>query len=257
MATKKLIIGNWKMNLTVHEASLYIHKLNKQLKNHRNVEIVVAPGMLALQSLSLQADRKKMKLATQNLYWRDDGAFTGEVSAHQLRGVVQYAIIGHSERRHIFGETNKETRAKVQAAVRHDITPILCIGETAGERANGETASTLQDQLVSGLANVTADEVAELVLAYEPVWAIGTGDSAVPTDVEKAIKLIRRQVSQLYGKSVAEKVRVLYGGSANGSNAASYLACDGVDGLLIGGASLKADEFETMVEAAFKTGDEK
>ena len=253
MTAKKLIVGNWKMNLTVHEASLYVHKLASAVKNHRNVEVVLAPSMLGLQSLSLQVERRQFKLAAQNLYWRDEGAFTGEVSAHQLRGLVEYALIGHSERRHIFGEHDKDVRAKVQAAVRHGITPILCVGETAHERATGETAGVLHDQIVGGLANLTADEVSELVVAYEPVWAIGTGDNAVPADVEAAIKLIRRQIEHLYGKTVAATVRVLYGGSVNAANANSYLMAEGVDGLLVGGASLKAEEFAQMTELAHKS----
>ena len=201
------------MNLTVHESSLYVHKLGKLLKNHRNVEMVLAPGLLALQSLSLQPERKLFKLAAQNLYFKDEGAFTGEVSAHQLRGLVQYAIIGHSERRHIFKEHDKEIRAKVQAAVRHGITPVLCVGETAHERTNKETTGVLHDQLVGGLANLTADEVQTMVIAYEPVWAIGTGNSATTKDVEAAVRTIRHQIDHLYGKETAELVRVIYGGS--------------------------------------------
>ena len=242
------------MNLTVHESSLYMHKLGKLLKSHRNVEMVLAPGMLALQSLSLQPERKMFKLATQNLHWKDEGAFTGEVSAHQLRGLVQYAILGHSERRHIFKEHDKDIRAKVQAAVRHGITPVLCVGETAHERAIKETNGVLHDQVVGGLANLTADEVQEIVIAYEPVWAIGTGDSALPGDVASAVRTIRRQVEHLYGKDTAESVRVLYGGSVASNNAADYLAVHGVDGLLVGGASLKSKEFEAIIEAAFKAG---
>ncbi len=239
------------MNLTVHESSLYVHKLGGLIKSHRNVEIVLAPGMLALQSLSLQAERKIFKLAAQNLYWKDEGAFTGEVSAHQLRGLVQYAIIGHSERRHIFREHDKDVRAKVQAAVRHGITPVLCIGETAHERAARETNGVLHDQIVGGLANLTADEVQNMVIAYEPVWAIGTGDSATSKDVETAVRVIRRQVEHLYGKESAQQVRVLYGGSVSSQNASEYLTVHGVDGLLVGGASLKSKEFELIIEAAF------
>lgn len=231
-----------------------MHKLGALLKSHRNVEIVLAPSMLAVQSLSLQKERKMFKLASQNLYWKDEGAYTGEVSAHQLRGLVSYAIIGHSERRHVFGEHDKDVRNKVQAAVRHGITPILCVGETAHERASKETNGVLHDQIVGGLANLTADEVAELVIAYEPVWAIGTGDSALPHDVEHAVRIIRRQIEHLYGRDTAAAVRVLYGGSVNGQNAASYLAIPSVDGLLVGGASLKAPEFESIVEAAFEIG---
>lgn len=242
------------MNLTVHEASLYLHKLGKQVKSHRNVEMVIAPSMIAVQSLSLQAERKLFKLAAQNLYWRDEGAFTGEVSAHQLRGLVNYAIIGHSERRHIFGEHDKDVRNKVQAAVRHGITPILCVGETAHERAAKETSGVLHDQIVGGLANLTAEEVAGIVVAYEPVWAIGTGDNALPADVEHAAHIIRRQIEHLYGRDAAAAVRVLYGGSVNSDNAASYLNIPSVDGFLVGGASLKVDEFKQIVEAAFKAG---
>jgi len=129
---KTLIIGNWKMNLNVHDASLYLNKLDKMVKIHRNVEVVIAPTMLALQTLSLQVNLRQIKLAAQNFYWRDHGAYTGEVSASQLRGLVQFALVGHSERRHVFNESDKDTRAKVQSAIRNGIRPILCVGETAG-----------------------------------------------------------------------------------------------------------------------------
>jgi triosephosphate isomerase len=253
---KTLVVANWKMNLTVHEASLYVNKLNDVLKNHRNVEIVLAPTLLALQSLSLQVDHNKFKLAVQNLYWRDEGAYTGEVSAHQLRGLVQYAIIGHSERRHIFHEQDKELRAKVQAAVRNHITPILCIGETAHERSEGETDAILHDQIVGGLANLTSDEVEDIVIAYEPVWAISKGKDfakhavATPSIVEKAIETIRKQIEHLYGKKAAQSVRVLYGGSTKMANAASFMGIRGLDGFLVGGASLIEHEFSGIIKAA-------
>ena len=250
MSNKKLIVGNWKMNLTVHESSLYVHKLGQKLTKHRNIEMVLAPSMLAVQSLSLQVERKMFKLAAQNLYWKDEGAFTGEVSANQLRGLVSYAIIGHSERRHLFGEHDKDVRNKVQAAVRNGITPILCVGETAHERAAKETSGVLHDQIVGGLANLTAEEVADIVVAYEPVWAIGTGDNALPSEVEHAAHIIRRQVEHLFGREVAHALRVLYGGSVTSQNATGYLTAMGIDGLLIGGASLKADEFKQIVDAA-------
>lgn len=244
------------MNLTVHEASLYVHKLNGSMTNHRNVEIVLAPTMLCLQPLSLQIDHTKFKLASQNLYHKDDGAFTGEVSAHQLRGLVQYAIIGHSERRHIFHEHDKDLRAKVQAAVRNHITPILCIGETAHERSENETDAVLHDQIVGGLANLTAEEVEQIVIAYEPVWAISQGKDfadhvvATPTIVEKAVGSIRRQIEHLYGKQAAESVRILYGGSTNSSNAAGFMTVKSLDGFLIGGASLIEHEFIGLAKAA-------
>ena len=251
MAThKKLIVGNWKMNLTTQEASLYVHKLSGMVKVRRDVEVVLAPTLLALQSLSLQVDRRQFKLAVQNLYWRDHGAFTGEVSAAQLHGIVNYALIGHSERRHIFNESDKDTRNKVQAALRNRITPILCIGETASERAMGETIDVIHDQLLGGLANVTSEELEGVVIAYEPVWAIGTGDSAVPEDVTKAVTAIRSQIRHLYGAPAVETLRILYGGSVTASSAADYLAIDGIDGLLVGGASLDAHAFTEIINKA-------
>lgn len=256
---KKLIVANWKMNFTVHEASLFVHKLAGMVPVHRDVEVVLAPTLLALQTLSLQVDRRQFKLAVQNLYWRDSGAFTGEVSAAQLHGIADYAIIGHSERRYVFSEPDKEIRHKVQAALRNHIRPILCIGETAGERADGETNAVVHDQLVSGLANVTSDELERVVIAYEPVWAISNGkdykDHEVPTpaDAAKVAGRIRRQISSLYGKEAAEAVHILYGASTNSHNAAGFLGASDVDGLLVGGASLNAHEFSDIVGQAHQT----
>lgn len=253
---KKLIVGNWKMNLGMHEASLYVHKLAGIVPVHRDVQVVLAPPMIALQSLSIQIDRRQFKLAAQNFYWKDSGAFTGEVSAAQLRGIADFALVGHSERRHIFGETDKDIRAKVQAAVRSGITPILCVGETAQERADGETNAILHDQISGGLANLTADEAEGIVIAYEPVWAISSGtdfsNHAVATagDASAAATAIRRQVTHLFGKKIAETVRVIYGGSASSQNASEFLQAHGIDGLLPGGASLRANEFAAMVTAA-------
>ena len=247
---KKLIVGNWKMNLNTHEASLYLHKLAGMVKVRRDVEVVLAPTLLALQSLSLQVNHRQFKLAVQNLYWRDHGAFTGEVSAAQLHGIVQYAIIGHSERRHVFNESDKDTRNKVQAALRNRIIPILCVGETATERALGETNDVIHDQLIGGLANVTSEELKDVVIAYEPVWAIGTGDSAAPHDVELAVRAIRSHIKHLYGAAAAKQIRILYGGSVKATSAADYLAIEGIEGLLVGGASLDAHEFTEIINKA-------
>ncbi len=249
---KKLIIGNWKMNLGVHEASLYVHKLEKKVQAHRNVEVVLAPTILALQTLSLQVNYRQFKLAAQNFYWRDHGAFTGEVSATQLSGIVQYGLVGHSERRHVFYESDKDTRAKVQAGIRNGIRPVLCIGETASERAMNETSDALYDQLIGGLANVTSEELETVVIAYEPVWAIGTGNSAVPQDVSAAARSIRHHLRHLYGAKAAANVQVLYGGSVTDHSAADYLALPEIDGLLVGGASLDAEAFASIVETAHK-----
>jgi triosephosphate isomerase len=249
---KKLIVGNWKMNLNTHEASLYLHKLSEMIKVRRDVDVVLAPTLLALQSLSLQIDRRQFKLAVQNLYWRDHGAFTGEVSANQLRGVADYAIIGHSERRHIFHESDKDIRNKVQASIRNRIAPILCIGETAAERSAGETKDILHDQLVGGLANITSEEIEKVTIAYEPVWAIGTGDNAMPGDVKEVVKAIHLQIKHLYGANAVKNLAILYGGSVTADNAADYLAIEGIDGLLVGGASLDARGFTQIVEKAHK-----
>lgn len=253
---KKYIIANWKMNFNVHEASVYAHKLMAAVKGHRDVEVVIAPTMLALQSISLQLDHRTFKLASQNLYWRDEGAFTGEVSARHLRGVVSYAIIGHSERRYTFHEQPKDTGLKVQAAVRNRITPILCIGETAVEREAGETKMVLHDQLIAGLHNLTTEDMENVVIAYEPVWAISNGrdfgahKTPTPHDIQEATEAIRSQLQDLFGKKTAQQVPVLYGGSVSHANAQSYLSVRGVDGLLVGGASLKLEQFTTIIEAA-------
>lgn len=250
---KKLIIGNWKMNLGVHESSLFLHRLAGEVKTHRNLEVIIAPTMLALQTLSLQVNYKQFKMAAQNFYWRDHGAYTGEVSATNLRGIVQYGLVGHSERRHVFNESDKDTRAKVQAAIRNGIRPILCVGETTNERTSGETRDVIHDQLIGGLANITSEELSQVVIAYEPVWAIGTGKNALPTDVTEAVVTIRHQLKHLYGAKAANEVQVLYGGSVTADSAADYLALSEIDGLLVGGASLDEKAFSTIVEKAYNS----
>lgn len=242
--------------MTIHDASVFVHQLAKEIPVHRDVTVAIAPTLLALQPISLQIDRRQFKLAAQNFYWRDHGTFTGEVSAAQLRGLVEYAIVGHSERRHVFHEHEKDIRSKVQAALRNDIIPVLCIGETAHQKAEGETNDVLHDQLIGGLANVTSEEMSRVVVAYEPVWAISQGVDfarhkiATTEDVKRAVASIRRQIKHLYGDKASEEIQVLYGGSTNAGNAASFLAVPGVDGLLVGGASLKLEEFTAIVAAA-------
>lgn len=248
---KTLLIGNWKMNLNMQEASLYLHKLAGMIPPQRTIDVVLAPTMLTLQSLSLQINRRQFKLAAQHCYWRDHGPYTGEVPAAHLRGIADYVIIGHSERRYQFMESDKDIRAKVQAAVRSHISPVLCVGETAAERANRETADVITDQLTGGLANITADELEQLVVAYEPVWAIGTGQSATPQDVKEAERLIRKQLTHLFGAKAAKTVRVIYGGSVTSDNAQSFLTIDGVNGLLVGGASLDPHQFSQIVDKAY------
>ncbi|MBO4276488.1 triose-phosphate isomerase [Candidatus Saccharibacteria bacterium] len=250
---KTYIVGNWKLNFTVGESSIYLHKLQKKIPNYRDVEVVVAPTALALQSLSLQIDRHKMKLSAQNAFYRDFGAYTGEISFAQLRGMVDYCIVGHSERRYIFGEDDKMIQKKVEAAVRNKITPILCVGETESERAFGETADVIRDQVLGGLADVSEEDIDKVIIAYEPIWAISSTKAsklASPDEIAEAVKLIRKVLAELYDKETVEKIPILFGGSVNPSNAGAYLTVPGVNGLLIGGSSLILSEFTDIIEVA-------
>lgn len=247
---KKLIVGNWKMHFTVGQASLFLHRLQEKVVTSRDVETVLCPNFLALQPLSLQVDHHKFKLGAQDCYEKDEGPFTGEISATMLRGLVKYVIAGHSERRYVIGESDKLIARKVAAAVRNDLTPILCVGETEVERKHGETRDVLHDQVVTGLSHLTAAEVKKMVIAYEPVWAIGTGNFARPDDAAEAVAVIRSQIKALYGTPASLMVRVLYGGSVDADNAGAYLVSHGVDGLLVGGASLNHHVFAQIVAKA-------
>ena len=252
---RTLIVGNWKMNLNTHEASLLVKRLNDRVQIHRDVEVVLTPSLLTLQPLSLEIDRRKFKLAAQNAYFKDEGAFTGEVSFTMLRGLVDYALVGHSERRIYFNETLETIRDKVQAAIRNDIAPILCVGETKSERLAGETRRVIHDQLTTALSNLTADEVERVVIAYEPVWAISTfggHDPAKPDEIQAAIKWIRHILKDLYGQEIAENLRVIYGASVDAEFVSSILGLEGVDGLLPGAASLNYHKFASIVDAAYR-----
>ena len=248
-----LIVGNWKMNLNTHEASLLVHRLDQHIKVHRDIEVVLAPSTLSLQPLSLEIDRRKFRLAAQNAFYKDEGAYTGEVSYTMLQDLVHYAIIGHSERRIYFGETLELVRDKVQAAVRNGITPILCIGETKEEREAGGTKQVIHDQLTTALSNLTSEDIEDIVIAYEPVWDIGKDDPAKPRDIEDAISYIRRNIEELYGQEAAKAVRILYGASVAPEFVASILSLKcGVDGLLVGHASLNYHEFSSIVDGAYR-----
>ncbi len=254
MSTTKrtLVVANWKMHLNTSQASLLVHRLQERIKILRDVEVVLAPSMLVLQPLSVQLDRRKFRLAAQNAYHHDEGAYTGEVSFTMLRDLVHYAIIGHSERRVYFHESLEEIRDKVAAAVRNDIAPILCVGESRVERTAGESKRVLHDQVVTALSNVTAREIADVVLVYEPQWTITTFDGrpAKPDEVKQAIDFIRHQVSELYSKKAAQRMRVLYGGSVDKDTVAGYLAIEGCDGVLVGSASLNYVQFAGIVDVA-------
>lgn len=256
--SKTLIVANWKMNLNVHQASVLVHRLDERIRNHRDIEVVLAPGFLCLQPISLQIDHRKFRLCAQNAYHEDEGAFTGEVSFNQLRGLVDYVIIGHSDRRYKFGESLEMVRDKVAACVRNNLTPILCVGETKQERLDGETLQVIHDQVTTAISNLTAAEVQNLVIAYEPIWAVSSGKDyshhEIPTPdlIAKVVTTIRSNIRHLYSKKVSDNIRVLYGGSTSSTTAHGLLGSKGVNGLLIGGAGLNYHEFSEIVEAAYR-----
>ena len=233
---------------------MLLHRLEERIRIHRDIEVVLAPSMLVLQPLSVQLDRRKFRLAAQNAYFKDEGAYTGEVSFTMLRDLVHYCIIGHSERRIYFNETLEIVRDKVAACVRNGITPILCVGETQEERKAGETKQVLHDQLTSALSNLTSDEIEDMVIAYEPVWAISTfnGELAKPDDVDRELRFIRKQIEELYGANASIAVRILYGGSVDDHIVGGYLTLDDCDGVLVGGASINYHKFSGIVETAFQ-----
>ncbi len=251
---KTLIVGNWKMHLNTHQASLLAHRLHQHVAAHHDVEVVIAPSNLSLQPLSVELDRRKFRLAAQDAYPKDEGAFTGEVSFAMLRDLVHYAIVGHSARRIYFNESLELIRDKVESAVRNDISPILCIGETKQDRDNGETKQVIHDQLTTALSNITSDDITKVVIAYEPVWAISTfdGEKAKPDDMQRAIDYIRFQIKELYGERAALAVRVLYGGSVTDHDAGAYLRLKGCNGVLVGAASLNFHQFAGIVESAHR-----
>jgi len=253
---RTLIVGNWKMNLNTQQASVLVHRLNKHIEEHRDIEVVLAPSLLTLQPISLQIDRRKFRLAAQDAFYVDEGAYTGEVSFTMLRGLVHYALVGHSERRIHLGETLEVVRDKVQAAIRNGISPILCVGETKQERAAGETKRVIHDQLTTALANLTPEEVEEVVIAYEPVWAItsfGGDRPAKPDEIQSAIRWIRHIIGELYGEKLATELRVIYGASVDAEFVEGILSLEGVDGLLPGTASLNYHKFADIVAAAHRT----
>jgi triosephosphate isomerase len=256
VAKKYLIAANWKMNLGPHEASLLVGRLDQHIEADRNVRIALCPPFIDLWPLSRELNKKKFRLGSQNLHYLDAGPYTGEISPAMLKDMVDYAIVGHSERRRDNHEDDKLIAKKVAAAVRHDITPILCVGDTLIDRESGHATKVVNDQLTANLALVTSEELGRVVVTYEPVWAISKGDGhgtfAAPAEVAKMIQGIRGTVEDLYGEGFGTSLIVLYGGSVNGDDAKAYLDLPGVDGLLVGGASLNYAEFSKIVGLAQK-----
>ena len=247
---KPFIAGNWKMFKTVHETTVYVKELRSLIKDLIDVTVVVAPPFTAVHAASEAARNSHVSVAAQNMHWERDGAFTGEIAAGMIKEAgAEYVIIGHSERRTHFGETDATVNRKTMAAISASLTPIVCIGETLEQRERNETMDVIDRQIKGGLDALTGHQVAPLVLAYEPVWAIGTGESATPEMAQEACAFIRKQLGERLGHA-AREIRIQYGGSVNPGNAAELLSQPDIDGALVGGASLKAADFLAIVAAA-------
>jgi triosephosphate isomerase (TIM) len=252
---KPLVSGNWKMHHNHFEAIQTVQKLSYALRkdDYAAVDVSVHPPFTDLRSVQtvLEADDIPIALGAQHCHWEEKGAFTGEVSPAMLAKLnVRYVIAGHSERRQLFAETDDDVNRKVKAILQHGMTPILCVGETLEERESGATEERVSTQVRAGLAGVAADRVAGLVVAYEPIWAIGTGRNATPEDAQAVCQAIRGIVGEVAGADAGAAVRIQYGGSVKPSNAADLLGQPDIDGALVGGASLTADDFVPIVRAA-------
>ncbi|MCG9967574.1 triose-phosphate isomerase [Pelotomaculum terephthalicicum JT] len=248
---KPIIAGNWKMYKTVSQALAFVNELKRAVDEIKDVEVVVCPPFTALFQVSEALRGTGIGVGAQNVYWVDEGAFTGEISPLMLKEAgCSYVIIGHSERRQYFGEVDDYVNRKIKAVLAHGLTPIMCVGERIEERESGITEKIIKTQTEAGLAGLVADQAAGLVIAYEPVWAIGTGKTASDADAQQVIGFIRKLVSDLYGADVAAKVRIQYGGSVKPQNAAGLMAQPDIDGALVGGASLDVDSFSGIVKAA-------
>jgi len=242
------IAGNWKMFKTVSEAVVFVKELRTAVKDADRVEIVLAPPFTALHAVAEAARNTNIGVAAQNLYWEREGAFTGEVSPDMVREAgAEFAILGHSERRRLFGESDAIVNRKTMAAIGAGLTPIVCIGETLEERERDETLAVLDRQIKDGLDRITAEQVAEIVLAYEPVWAIGTGRTATAAQAGEAHAHIRTRLRQWFGADAAERCHIIYGGSVKPDNIKELIAEADVDGALVGGASLDVRGFADIV----------
>jgi len=243
-----LIAGNWKMFKTVQEAVFFTKELRSLVKDVTDVEIVVAPPFTALHAVAEATRNSNISVSAQDVYWEREGAFTGEVSAAMTKEAgAEFAIVGHSERRRLFGETDVTVNRKTLAAIAVDLTPIVCIGETLEERERGETLAVLDRQIKNGLDGASADQLADLVIAYEPVWAIGTGRNATPAQAGQAHAHIRKRLRQWFGGDAADRCHVIYGGSVKPDNIRELIAEEEVDGALVGGASLDVQSFADIV----------
>jgi triosephosphate isomerase len=254
MGRKLLIVANWKMNKTVDESVGFVEEFLPLVSDVEDVDMALAPPFISLMPVSKALNGSRAALAAQNMHWEEAGAYTGEISPIMLMDTgCRYVIIGHSERRQFFGEGDGEVSRKVLAALREGMIPILCVGETLGERDYGKTFDTVGGQLSGGLADVVLESGQELVLAYEPVWAIGTGKTASPEEAQEVHSFTRSQLTGIFGNNIAESIRILYGGSVKPENASALMSMADIDGALVGGASMEPESFAGIVNAV--TGD--
>ena len=253
MSRKVIVAGNWKMNKLPGEGAALATELRQQLSAEilKEAEVVVCPPFTAISAVAEALRGSAIKVGAQNVHWAASGAFTGEISAEMLKSVgAEYVIIGHSERRQYFGETDATVNSRLKAALAAGLRPIVCIGELEAERKNGETNAVLSRQIRGGFAGIDAAAMAQVVVAYEPVWAIGTGLTATPAIAEDAHRFIRAEFAALFGAAVADALRIQYGGSMKPENARELVACPDIDGGLIGGAALKAESFVKLIHEA-------
>ncbi len=241
-----MIAGNWKMNMTVSEGSKMVKNLIPLVKDARDVEIAVCPPATELYLIKMVLEGTNIGLGAQNMHWEDSGAYTGEISPVMVQELCQYVIIGHSERRQYFGETDETVNKKVKAAIKLGLIPIVCVGETLEEREAGQTEKVCERQVLAALDELSAYEIAKLIIAYEPIWAIGTGRSATSDDANETIGYIRRIVENEF-YDTAQMLRILYGGSVKPNNISEYMQQSEIDGALVGGASLDAESFAAIV----------
>lgn len=248
---KPFIAGNWKMNKTIAEAVSLANGLKATLADVTTMELAVCPPATALAAVAQTLAGSNIGVGAQNMYWKDAGAFTGEISPLMVKELAQYVILGHSERRKFFGETDQDVNCKLGAALKHGLTPIVCIGENKEQNLAGETVPVVSTQVRGAFAGISAADAVKVVLAYEPVWAIGTGLTAMPEDANRTIKeAIRDVLTELYGAEVAAAIRVQYGGSVKPENIAGFIVMPEIDGALVGGDSLKVDSFTAIVKNA-------
>lgn len=244
---KPIIAGNWKMNMTPSQGVKLVEELKALVKDAK-CDVVVCPPAIDLAAVAETVKGSNIALGAQNMHWEEKGAYTGEISADMLKELgVEYVIIGHSERREYFGESDETVNKRVRAVLAAGMTPIMCCGETLELREGGKTDEFVSAQIKAGLAGMSADEVKKTVIAYEPIWAIGTGKTATKEEADATILVIRNVVKELFGAECSEAVRIQYGGSMNAKNAGELMAMPNIDGGLIGGASLKAEDFSKVV----------